>query len=454
VKIGPSPLVYSLTCLSSDTYHAARGTAFVESIVKSMSCIGQKIDRRDFLNTLSASAVLAAVPEVSIARSTLPASASRSRISLNGEWKHHISGKTYATTTVPSSRRPSGFYSLHRTFAVPRLARGERAFLHFEAITYYGRAAINARPLGTLGPYTPHEFEFTAYAKEGANDIEVALADLVPFPDGTAKAEIELGIHSGFEAYGGIIREVWAEIRPASFIENIRLAYDLSQDYSACTARPKAFVSTTESTRAQLQALLVYEGTEVARSTVTAQVKPGLNEIELSLDFKDVSLWSPDNPNLYTLTVLLHTDSCEDSWSCRTGFREIRAVGPEFRLNGERLVLNGVCRHDMWQEQGFTLSRQQQEQDMRMIKALGCNFVRLVHYPHDRGIVELADQVGLLVSEEPGFWQVNFRTLHRDTIELGYRILELSIGHGLVPKQRMHLDRGVSPNRQAAMQPA
>ena len=64
---------------------------------------------------------------------------------------------------------------------------------------------------------------------------------------------------------------------------------------------------------------------------------------------------------------------------------------------------------------------------MRMIKAMGCNFVRLVHYPHDRHIVELADQIGLLVSEEPGFWQVDFAIAPRPPVEMGFRILEGTI---------------------------
>jgi hypothetical protein len=66
-------------------------------------------------------------------------------------------------------------------------------------------------------------------------------------------------------------------------------------------------------------------------------------------------------------------------------------------------------------------------QDMRMIKALGANFVRLVHYPHHRHIVELADALGLLVSEEPGFWNMDFRTMPPTMIELGYRIMEGTI---------------------------
>ena len=81
----------------------------------------------------------------------------------------------------------------------------------------------------------------------------------------------------------------------------------------------------------------------------------------------------------------------------------------------------------MWKDQGFTLTRAQMAQDMRMIKALGANFVRLVHYPHHRHIVELADELAVLVTEEPGYWGMDFRTMSRTMIELGYWIMEGTI---------------------------
>jgi hypothetical protein len=165
----------------------------------------------------------------------------------------------------------------------------------------------------------------------------------------------------------------------------------------------------------------------MARATRMVDLKAGANDCELAFEFKNPSLWSPEFPNLYELSVSLTTSSSEDLWTCQTGFRDIRTQGRDFLLNGNRLVLNGVCRHDLWPEEGFTLQRQQQEQDMRMIKAMGCNFVRLVHYPHDRHIIELADQIGLLLSEEPGFWQVDFATAPRPSVEMGFRILEGTI---------------------------
>jgi hypothetical protein len=386
------------------------------------------IDRRNFLNTLAASALLATVPDAGQAGPKTPLSPhSSSRISLNGEWERHIAGKFYDKIVVPSSLPPSGFYTLNRRFVLPRLRKEDRIFVHFAGITYWGRIAINGQTLGEMNPYIPQEFEFTKFASESENEINVSMADLVPLPDGTARAPIGLGIHTGFEAYGGIIRDVWIEVRPQSFVENVRLAYELKNNLSSCTLRPRVMLSSTENTPADLQIAVHYNKAEVVHDTLKIQLNTGKTEIDVVLEMEGVSLWSPETSQLYELTAQLTTKSSNHSWACRTGFRQIQAVGREFRLNGERLVLNGVCRHDMWRDQGFSLSRQQQEQDMRMIKALGCNFVRLVHYPHDRHIIELADELGLLVSEEPGFWQTNFQTANHDEIELGYTILEKTI---------------------------
>ena len=381
------------------------------------------IDRRSFLSTLGASAVLVGAPTLSN-ESAPTVTGFRTRVPLNGEWEHHIDGMLYEKVTVPSSRRPSGYYSLNRSVILPRLTPGQRAFVHLEAITYWGRVTLNGKPLGTMGPYVPYHFEFSAYAKEGKNELQVEIADLAPLPDGSGKAELALGVNPGWEAYGGIIRDVWAEIRPPSFVENVRLAYQLSDDYGSCSGSPSVMVSSAETTSGSVKLVLKHAGVEVARTVKTVELKSGSNEFEVTFDLKNPVLWSPEAPHLYELTANLKTSSGEDTWSCKTGFRNIRTQGRQFLLNGKKLVLNGVCRHDMWREQGFTLSRLQQEQDMRMIKSLGCNFVRLVHYPHDRRIIELADQLGLLVSEEPGFWGMDFNTMERPRIDVGYNILD------------------------------
>ena len=75
---------------------------------------------------------------------------------------------------------------------------------------------------------------------------------------------------------------------------------------------------------------------EVARATLPVQFTPGGNEVELAFEFKDPILWSPEFPNLYELAATLKTPSGEDSWSCKTGFRDIRTRGTDFLLNGQR----------------------------------------------------------------------------------------------------------------------
>ncbi len=387
------------------------------------------INRRGFLGTLGASAVLTAVPVLGQDKdhNNPTVSSSRKHVSLNGEWQRLIDNRSWDVVSVPSSLHPSGFYTLKRNLVLPKLAVGERAFVHFEAITYCGKLKVNGKPLGTLGPYVPHEFELTDMAREGNNDVELDMADLVPWPDGTGKDEIALGVNPGWEAYGGVIRDAWAEVRPASYIENVRLAYTLSRGFHSVALKPRVIVSSTGSSSGQIVFDLLDRDVKVAGATQTVNLKPGNNEVELTADLEAPSLWSPDVPSLYELKASLKTADSDDNWACRTGFREIRTEGRQFLLNGERLVLNGVCRHDMWKEQGFTLTRAQQDQDMRMIKALGCNFIRLVHYPHDRHIVELADEIGLLVSEEPGYWGMDFRKMDRGQIELGFSILETTI---------------------------
>ncbi|MGD0697625.1 MAG: glycoside hydrolase family 2 TIM barrel-domain containing protein [Terriglobia bacterium] len=333
----------------------------------------------------------------------------------------------YDVVQVPSSLRPSGFYQLSREFLLPELSPHQRSILHFDAITYYGRVSVNGAELGTMGPYVPYEFDCTRQSRSGNNTVQVAIADLTPDPSGAAKDELALGVNPGWEAYGGIIRDVYVEVRPAAFIDNVGFGYTLNADYTEAACRARVMISSVNEASANIELVLLRAGTEVARVQKNASFGSGSSEVEVEFRVNSPVLWSSEAPNLYELRARLRSDHSEDEWRCRTGFRELVTRGPDFLLNGKRLVLNGVCRHDMWKGQGFTLTRQQMEQDMRMIKALGANFVRLVHYPHHQHIVELADELGLLVTEEPGYWGMDFRTMPRTMIELGYHIMERTI---------------------------
>jgi len=385
------------------------------------------VNRRRFVASLGGCVVL---PAASLAlhgsqtNGDTPAAGARSRVDLNGQWERRIDGEVYDIVQVPSSLRPSGNYRLKREFLLPELSTHERAILHFDAITYFGRAFVNGAEIGVMGPYVPFEFEFTPQAKKGANIVEVAIADLTPEPSGAGADELALGVNPGWEAYGGIIRDVYAEVRPAAFVDNVRFGYTLEPGYAKAACKVQAMVSASTETSARVEVALLRLGSEVARAEKAVSIPSGASVVEVEFEVAAPALWSPEEPNLYELRATLNSDHGMDRRNCRTGIREVATRGPDFLLNGRRLVLKGVCRHDMWKEQGFTLTHRQMEQDMRMIKALGANFIRQVHYPHHRHMVELADELGLLVSEEPGYWGMNFSKMPRSMIELGYRTME------------------------------
>lgn len=388
------------------------------------------INRRKFLIT-SGTAAVAPVVSAAWARASSTASESeaggRRRIDLAGAWDRYLAGALYDRIPIPSSQRPLGFYTLQREFVLPRLSSRQRAILHFDAITYYGEVSVNGKPLGTMGPYLPYEFDFTREAREGSNKVSVAIADLAPGPGGVGKVELDFGVSRGWEAYGGIIRDVYVDLRPAAFVDNVKFGYSLNGDYSQADCRATAYVFARQTGSAQIEVSLWQGPSEVAHAEKSVHVTQGTSEVPLQFTVHAPVLWSPEAPNLYELKVRLRSDGGEDHWSTRTGIRDVTIRGNQFLLNGRPLVLKGVCRHDMWKDEGFTLTPAQMEQDMRMIKELGCNFVRLVHYPHHRRIIELADEKGLLVSEEPGFWGENFRTMPQAMIDLGYSIMEGAI---------------------------
>ena len=351
----------------------------------------------------------------------------RQRIDLNGSWERHFGDRPFDIITVPSSLRPAGYYKLKRKFVMPHLSSRQRAVLHFEAITYHGRVFVNGNELGTMAPYVPLEFDVTPHVKEGSNAIDVAIVDIRPDPSGAGKDEIDFGVATGWEVYGGIIRDVYVEIRPAAFIDNVRFAYELENEYRHAACRVQVYVSSSVANSGNVEVRLFSGKSEVARAETSLRITPGLSEAEVSFNLEAPALWSPDAPNLYHLVARLKTEAGSDQWQCRTGFRDIAIQGRDFLLNGKRLILNGICRMELWKDQGFTMTRQQMQQDMLGIKMLGCNFVRNQPFPHAREIIDLADELGLLVSEEPGYWWANFENCPRSFVDLGLNVLERNI---------------------------
>ena len=121
----------------------------------------------------------------------------------------------------------------------------------------------------------------------------------------------------------------------------------------------------------------------------------------------NLELWSPEHPKLYNVELSCGADKIAEP----VGFRTIRTRGKQILLNGQPVFLRGVCIHEEFPLNGGgrVNSADKARQLLLWAKELGCNFVRLAHYPHNEDMTRLADQLGVLVwSEVPVYWTIDW----------------------------------------------
>lgn len=265
---------------------------------------------------------------------------------------------------------------------------GNRYYLYFGASNYLTRVFVNGQRAGEHeGGYTPFNFDVTdLLAKDGANTLVVAV-------DNKRLAERIPTVICDWFNYGGVTRDVMLVTVPEAFVQS----YDLHLkpgtrdviEASVCLSDKRAGQTVKLSIpelKLDLQSTTDAEG--IAR--FERKVKPGL--------------WSPASPKLYDVTVASATDKVND----QIGFRTIETRGREILLNGEPIFLRGISIHE---EAAFRSGRiAKVEEDRTLLewaKELGCNYVRLAHYPHNEQMVREAERMGLLVwSEIPVYWTI------------------------------------------------
>ncbi len=317
------------------------------------------------------------------------------KIDLNGYWDWALPGGMWQRRRVPSSYFCVGTSVFQREVDLS-LAPGQRAFLCFDGIAYQGRVWFNGAALGEMLPYVPYRFDLSGCLKNGANLVRVEIEDITA----------SYGPTGGWEDYGGITRDVYIEVCPAAWTGDLQWQCTFDQGFAAAQCTLNVFLEgDAGGEEMHLAASLSLNRQRVwqGEKTLPGLAVPGQETFLFMVE--NPLLWSPESPVLYDLEVTLDAGETRVVKAIGVGFREFKAVGSRLHLNGKEIFIKGVARHEMWgDDQGFTLTRAQVEQDLRLIKAMGANFVRLVHYPHSRMTVELCDQLGLMATEEPGLW--------------------------------------------------
>ncbi|MFG2026147.1 glycoside hydrolase family 2 TIM barrel-domain containing protein [Streptomyces sp. NPDC048825] len=132
------------------------------------------------------------------------------------------------------------------------------------------------------------------------------------------------------------------------------------------------------------------------------RVSDFLGEARLRTTVRDVRPWTAETPELYELTVRLHRadGSVADTSHHRVGFRDVEIRGRDLLVNGERVFIRGVNRHDFHPLTGRTVTADDMRADLVVMKRFGFNAIRTAHYPNDPALLDLADELGFYVVDE------------------------------------------------------
>ena len=269
-------------------------------------------------------------------------------------------------------------------------APDKRVFVYFGAANYDAVVGLNGKKIARhVGGYTPFNVEVTGMLKEEGNSLIVKV-DNKRHTDGVPT------LNSDWWNYGGLTRSVLLVETPMTFIRDYSV--QLKQD------NPKMVEGWVRLDGEQSEQDVVVEIPELKSKVTVRTDKDGYASFEMKVK---PQYWCPENPKLYDVILSSETDSVKD----RIGFRTIETRGTEILLNGEPVFCKGVSIHEEmpYSTSGRAYSEEHARTLLGWAKEMGCNFVRLAHYPHNEHMVRVAEEMGLMVwSEIPVYWTIQF----------------------------------------------
>ncbi len=261
--------------------------------------------------------------------------------------------------------------------------------LYIGASNFSTKIFLNGERVGQFNSgYTAFNFDISDYLINGENVLLVQInANLSENSVPTKKTD--------WWPYGGLVGDVLIVNTPKIFIEN---AYVQISDLQKKQLNFRAKLNLNKN----MNIKLIIDELNLQRSFTTN--KNG--EIDEFIKFKNIDLWSPDNPKLYNVTVKIEGDEIVD----QIGFREIKTKGKQIFLNGTPIKFKGISMHaEPIGEKGIAFSRAHFESLVTTSKELNINFIRAAHYPYTRHMAKVCDELGVMLWEEiPVYWNINW----------------------------------------------
>lgn len=282
-----------------------------------------------------------------------------------------------------------------RRLSAPEVPDGHRVWLRFEGVNYRATVWLNGHELGrNVDPFLPFEYDITDQLSQECNSL-VVLVDNRHHPGDVP------GNHVGWRGFGGILRDVTLEVRPSLSVSSIACTAPACGEFSADISL--ANLSDTDTDAALQIRIEGPDGEHVTEITEGAVTVPagGIANATLSDTIDPVVNWTPQTPALYRVTVsVLQGDVVRDTAEHRIGFRTIETTADGLLLNGEELYLTGYNRHEDSPRTDMAQDLETARRDLEQMKEAGATMVRLCHYPHHPGELDLCDELGLLVFAE------------------------------------------------------
>ena len=280
----------------------------------------------------------------------------------------------------------------------------QRVLVRFGSVNYLAEVWLNGHRLGEhQGGHLPFEFDITPHMRKEGNLLVVRVnGELnegrvppgnVPYhPEDTCAVPSYPNANFGFFPYCGIQQPVLLYARPNGAISDLYVTTDLRDG----NGMVKAKVTRTGTDAVTVRVVLRGLGTEVER-----EVESSSASTEVTLMVPHAALWSPQNANLYELSVELSTSlGVFDRYSLPVGIRTIKVEGDTLLLNGEKLTVRGFGLHNDMAMVGRGHARADVIKDLSLMRWMGANCLRAKGYPPSEETLDLCDRIGMLVIDE------------------------------------------------------
>ena len=287
-----------------------------------------------------------------------------------------------------------------REFCIPKDWEDRLVLACFEGVNYKAKVWINGIYVGEHeGGFTPFALRCEESVRFGDVNRIVVRVDNTLTRKTLPPGEGMNRTYFDFFHYGGIHREVYMISVPKVHIKDETIRTSILNEDGVLDVFLEVLNTLEEDQSCDLS-LKVLDGEDVvADKLIKVKVKAGKTEnVKETLLIRNVKLWTPESPHLYTLRTHLTCGESEgDTKDTRFGVRTVEVKNGKILLNGRPVFLKGCARHEDFPILGKTLHGAVLRKDFGLMKDIGCNSFRTSHYPYSRSHLDLADENGFLV---------------------------------------------------------